>query len=116
MKLAQRAAVLGAGAAMLVGATLAVSTPASASGGMSCNPVTSGGTNYAVCTLFGAATPSNSKWTFNGSYASYDDNATYVRFACGGTGGTWTVSATWTDSTGVTLSGSARGTCGAITP
>lgn len=78
--------------------------------------MTSAGANYAVCSLFGAASPANSKWTFDGHYLSSYDNATFARFACGGTGGTYTVSVTYTDSSGVPSSSSAWDRCGGITP
>jgi hypothetical protein len=80
---------------------------------MYCDPgTTPGGVNYAICSLTGAASPSNSRWTFDGNYLSSYDNQTFVRFACGGTGAHWTVSVTYTDNTGTTVSDSQWGTCG----
>ena len=116
MNAARKAALLAGIAGVAAGGLLAASAPASATATLDCWTGALNHLNYVCCDLTGAASPPHTKWTFNRTYYSTDDNLTSVKFPCGAAGTTYIVNVTFTAVGGSQASATRTGICGAPPP
>jgi hypothetical protein len=112
MGIATRLTAPSAVASLVAGGLLAFSTPAGATGLLTCDPISSN-QNYIACEIYNYASPNNARWTYNGvAQGSYYDDSTSFFIGCGAYGAPVSVSVTFTDDTNSAVSPSYTGTCG----